>query len=299
VTPPLTFTAAETAAARGLIELAREEDLASIGDITTAALVPTDRVGTVTIGARQSGIIAGLPVIAFVRDEFAARFRIDLQAADGDSVSANDIVARLQGKLSDLLICERTILNLLSYLSGIATTTRRFVDAVAGLPTGVYDTRKTLPGYRALAKYAVRAGGGRNHRIGLYDQVLIKDNHLAGWLAAHPEESPSAALLLAVERAAERQPERVIEVEVDSLDQLRAVLPGPVQIVLLDNMTPPQLREAVEIRNAVAPQVELEASGGVSLQTIRAIAETGVERISVGALTHSPTILDLGFDWLE
>ncbi len=288
---------AEIDAARALISLSRDEDLSPPGDVTTAALVAPDWTGCVTIGSRQPGVIAGLPIVALVREEFSGRFDVELLAADGDVVSAGQVVARLAGSLADLLMAERTILNLLSYLSGIATTTRRFVDAIAGTKAGVYDTRKTLPGYRLLGKYAVRAGGGRNHRMGLFDQVLVKDNHLAGWLATHPDLPAAEALRLAVVQAKTSRPDLVIEVEVDSLDQLRAVLRGPVDIVLLDNMPPAMLREAVAIRNEVAPAVELEASGGVSLTTIRAIAETGVERISVGALTHSPVILDLGFDW--
>lgn len=291
------FGPAETAAARTLIALARQEDLAPPGDVTTQSLVAPDQTGIVTIGARQAGVIAGLPIIPLVRDQFGGRFEIELLAEDGAPVSGGEVVARLQGALADLLMAERTILNLLSYLSGIATTTRRYVDAIAGTKAGVYDTRKTLPGYRLLGKYAVRAGGGRNHRMGLFDQVLVKDNHLAGWLAAHPGMPAADALQLAVGQVRLRKPELVIEVEVDSLDQLRAVLRGPVDIVLLDNMPPALLREAVAIRDEIAPSVELEASGGVSLTTIRAIAETGVERISVGALTHSPVILDLGFDW--
>lgn len=294
---PFQFGPAEVAAARRLIKAAREEDLASVGDVTTAALVDVRRQAEVTIGARQGGVIAGLPMIALVRDEFQSRFDIHPMVQDGDHVAAGTIVARLRGNVADLLIAERTILNLLSYLSGIATTTRRYVNAISGLRAGVYDTRKTLPGYRLLAKYAVRAGGGRNHRIGLYDQILVKDNHLADWIAAHQELSTADSLRLAVEHAAASQPRLLIEVEVDSIEQLRAVLCGPVNIVLLDNMAPAQLRDAVALRDAKAPHVELEASGGISLETIRAVAESGVERISVGALTHSPTILDLGFDW--
>ncbi|MGE5192684.1 MAG: carboxylating nicotinate-nucleotide diphosphorylase, partial [Deltaproteobacteria bacterium] len=213
---------------------------------------------------------------------------------DGDRIGPAQVMAEISGRLQSLLIGERTCLNFLTHLSGVATLTRRYVDAVAGTKAGIYDTRKTLPGWRALQKYAVRAGGGHNHRQGLDDMVLIKDNHLAGWRAAGTERSIAAA----VRTARERAPARImIEVEVDTLEQLADALAGQPDIVLLDNMTPDQLRQAVALRHERAPGVELEASGGVSLATVAAIAATGVERISVGALTHSAPALDLACDW--
>lgn len=183
------------------------------------------------------------------------------------------------------------MLNFMTHLSGIATLTRRFVDAVRGTRAEVLDTRKTLPGWRLLEKYAVRCGGGTNHRMGLYDGVLIKDNHLAAW-------TESDSIAAAVETARQRSPAGVsIEVEVDTLDQLSDALRGGPDIVLLDNMDVATLRQAVNIRDHTAPRVLLEASGGVTLETVAAIAQTGVERISVGGLTHSAPALDLAFDW--
>jgi nicotinate-nucleotide pyrophosphorylase (carboxylating) len=201
-----------------------------------------------------------------------------------------------------MLAAERILLNLLGRLSGVATLTRQYVEAVAGTKAKIYDTRKTTPGWRRLEKYAVHCGGGWNHRGGLDEAVLIKDNHLVigEKVATFAKQfSPSEAVVLArsyVERHA-ADPTMIVEVEVDSLNQLDAVLPVRPDIVLLDNMSPAQLSEAVARRNAVNPAIELEASGGVHLDTVRRIAESGVDRISVGALTHSAVALDFGLDW--
>jgi nicotinate-nucleotide pyrophosphorylase (carboxylating) len=184
------------------------------------------------------------------------------------------------------------MLNFMTALSGVATLTRRFIDAVMGTEADVLDTRKTHPGWRRLEKYAVRCGGGTNHRMGLYDGVLIKDNHLAAW-------TDSGSIASAVECTRRRSPPATsIEVEVDTLDQLRDALRGNPNIVLLDNMSLVTLRQAVELRDSLAPGVRLEASGGVTLESIALIAATGVERISVGCLTHSAPALDLAFDWM-
>ena len=224
--------------------------------------------------------------------------------ADGSRVVAGQRLALLDGSARRLLTCERIVLNLIGHLSGIATLARRYADAVAGTKARIYDTRKTTPGWRRLEKYAVRCGGGHNHRLGLFDAVLIKDNHLVVGAEARaartshppkpcgargdfwPRPFPSAAEPL------------IVEVEVDSLAQLREVLPERPDIVLLDNMPPADLREAVALREALAPGVELEASGGVRLDTVAEIAGSGVDRISVGALTHSAPSLDVGLDWL-
>jgi nicotinate-nucleotide pyrophosphorylase (carboxylating) len=228
---------------------------------------------------------------------------------DGDSVVAGTVLASLAGPARDLLTSERLVLNFLARLSGIATLTRQYVKAVAGTAARIYDTRKTTPGWRRLDKYAVHCGGGHNHRTGLYDAILIKDNHLAFGHSEHGSTAftPAAAVrkakaFLAAQIAGEvprgaPDPAMMIEIEVDSLDQLREVLPEQPDIVLLDNMTPAQLRQAVEMRNSGGYATELEASGGVSLQSVRAIAETGVERISSGALTHSAISLDVALDW--
>jgi nicotinate-nucleotide pyrophosphorylase (carboxylating) len=197
-----------------------------------------------------------------------------------------------------LLTGERTCLNFLTHLSGVATLTRRYVDAVAGTRAGIYDTRKTLPGWRALQKYAVAAGGGRNHRMGLDDMILIKDNHLAAWKAAAPDRRIAAAVRAARQWSTTQAKSPLpIEVEIDTLAQIEDALAGEPDMVLLDNMTLKDMRQAVALRDARAPDVELEASGGVSLANVAAIAATGVERISVGGLTHSSPALDLAFDW--
>ena len=201
-----------------------------------------------------------------------------------------------------MLAAERILLNLLGRLSGIATLTRQYVDLVAHTKARIYDTRKTTPGWRRLEKYAVRCGGGWNHRGGLDEAVLIKDNHLAAGRRRLPtgrsdSRPPRRSHGQGGSPSERGNPNMVIEVEVDTLDQLDAVLPARPDIVLLDNMSPAQLREAVARRNAFDPAIELEASGGVDLATVRAIAESGVERISVGALTHSAVALDFGLDW--
>ena len=204
-----------------------------------------------------------------------------------------DVVGTLSGSLRGILAVERVLLNLLTHLSGIATLTAAYVAQVAGTSADIYDTRKTIPGLRDLAKYAVACGGGCNHRMGLHDAVLVKDNHIAH---IAPAELPGAlARMVVAARAAKPRP-TFVEIEVDTLDQLRAVLPTGPDIVLLDNMAPDQLRDAVALRNAAAPGVLLEASGGVTLETVGAIARTGVDRIAVGALTHSAPALDLGLD---
>jgi nicotinate-nucleotide pyrophosphorylase (carboxylating) len=188
---------------------------------------------------------------------------------------------------------ERVALNFCTHLSGIATLTSAFVDAVRGTKAGIYDTRKTIPGLRGLAKYAVACGGGRNHRIGLYDAVLVKDNHIAHV----PTAQLAAAMSAGIAKARAMQPRPVfVEIEVDNLAQLEEVLRCDVDIILLDNMTPSQMQQAVSLRNRIAPRIELEASGGITLANVRAAAETGVDRIAIGALTHSAVALDLGLD---
>ena len=280
--------------ARQLIELALKEDLDEAGDLTSAALIDEQEQGRVAVVARESGIVAGLPIVEMVFAELHARINVQPKLADGAAVSAGTIVAEITGPLRTLLTGERTALNFLTHLSGIATLTGRYVAAVAGTGATILDTRKTLPGWRHLQKYAVRTGGGMNHRMGLYDGVLIKDNHLAGWTAAHSEQTIAAAIQTARGTA---PPVVSIEDEVDTLEQLQDALNGPPDIVLLDNMDCDTLRRAVELRNQTQPQAQLEASGGVTLATVADIAATGVERISIGALTHSAVALDLAFDW--
>lgn len=268
-----------------LVRAALLEDLAHGGDLTTDAIVPRDLQATAKIGARADGVIAGLDaaLLAFELLEPGAT-KTDVHVADGCAVARGDVVAEIRGAAWVLLTGERTTLNLLCRLSGIATATRTLVDAVAGTRANVVDTRKTTPGLRVLEKYAVRCGGGHNHRFGLDDAVLIKDNHLA--LAGSIRE--------AVARARERAGHMVkIEVEVERLDQLREALREPIDAVLLDNMDTPTLAEAVRI---VGGAVITEASGGIRPETIAAVAATGVDLISVGWLTHSAPSLDLGLD---
>jgi nicotinate-nucleotide pyrophosphorylase (carboxylating) len=218
---------------------------------------------------------------------------LDVNKKDGDRLAAGDRLAVISGPMRSLLAVERTALNFLQRLSGIATLTRRFVDAIAGLNCRLLDTRKTTPGWRLLEKYAVRMGGGVNHRMGLHDCVLIKDNHLA---ALGPKVTAVAeAVRLARDQYGTSLP---LEIEVDTLEQLDVALAARPDMVLLDNMSLHHLREAVRRRDAVAPGVLLEASGGVALTTVRDIAATGVDRISVGALTHSAVALDIGLDYL-
>ena len=286
---------------RQLVRLAVREDLDRFHDWTTLALVAAEKKGRAAAVVRKPGVIAGLRAAPILIDEMHATIEFHPNATDGEEVSAGTVVAELAGSARDMLVCERPMLNLLGRLSGIATLTAQYVKQVHGTDARVYDTRKTTPGWRRLEKYAVRCGGGFNHRTGLYDAVLIKDNHLA--LAAEDRVTPADAVGRARDFLAQTVAERhhlnlLIEIEVDRLDELDAVLFAGPDIVLLDNMPPATLREAVARRNLLAPTVQLEASGGVTLESIREIALTGVDRISVGAVTHSVPSLDVALDWL-
>lgn len=294
------FAKRELTAALPLIEAALDEDLADGSDLTCAAMVSDDDFAEIHVRTREAGIIAGLPLGELVFQQLSERMGPTrtvvwtTEVADGSAIEPDQVVARAIGPLDALLIGERTVLNFLGHLSGIASLTGRFVAETSGTKATVLDTRKTLPGWRVLAKYAVRCGGGTNHRMGLYDGVLIKDNHLAAW----SQQIGNSSLAEALRQARGRSPEGIsIEVEVDTLAQLRDVIDGQPDIVLLDNMSPDKLHEAVALRDERAPGMQLEASGGVTLDTVRAIAETGVDRISIGALTHSVRNLDLGFDF--
>jgi nicotinate-nucleotide pyrophosphorylase (carboxylating) len=290
---------------RQLVRLAVREDLEREQDWTTLAIVPPDHVGAADIVARQAGVLAGVPALVTVLEELGASLALERAEADGAWIPAGGRIATLVGNVRDLLTCERILLNFLGRLMGIATLTHEFVARTEGTGCRVYDTRKTTPGWRRLEKYAVRCGGGHNHRIGLYDAVLIKDNHLAQF--AGPERLPETAANAVrqarqfLREAISERPlaDLIVEIEVDSLDQLAAVLPERPEIVLLDNMSVDELRAAVAMRNELGPEVELEASGGVTLETLAGIAASGVDRVSVGGLTHSAKALDVGLDYVS
>lgn len=287
------FTSAESAAADALIQLALAEDFGTTGDRTSLALIPSEQRGQAVVVARVAGVLAGNTVAERVCSHIHPTLHYQPLLSDGSALHSRSRIALVTGQFRDILAAERTLLNFLQRLSGIASLTRQYVHAVHGTRAVVLDTRKTTPGWRLLEKYAVRMGGGTNHRIGLYDGILIKDNHIAGLTP------PDTALVQAVQRARAYpgNAQLAVEIEVDTLDQLTQVLPTQPEIVLLDNMPPELLREAVQLRNMLSPQTQLEASGGVNLTTIRPIAETGVDRISVGAITHSATALDIGLDY--
>ena len=286
-----------------LLALALFEDADIIGDLTSLALVPKMAPGSAAIVARTEGILAGVPLIPLILSAVDPALVWEPILDDSVELTRKTIIGTIRGPARGLLTAERLVLNFLGRLSGIATLTKRYVDAVQGTRTNIYDTRKTTPGWRRLEKYAVACGGGKNHRTGLYDAVLIKDNHLALGQQGSELFSPAEAVLRAKEFLRQRftalpiADSPIVEIEVDTLEQLREVLPAEPDIVLLDNMTPPQIMEAIQIRNSVKPNVQLEASGGVTWETVRAIAETGVDRIRIGALTHSAISLDFGLDW--
>lgn len=290
------MTPSETAAANLLVELAFVEDLGEPPeDVTSRVMIgPTER-GSVDIVARKEGVLAGLPIASLALERLGGGVKIEARLQDGSPLRPGTVVATLSGPMRTLLTGERTILNFLTHLSGIASLTRRYVEAARGTNAVILDTRKTHPGYRLLEKYAVRMGGGRNHRMGLYDGCLIKDNHLSAWQLAHP----AASIADALRHARAQIGQSILEVEVDTLEQLGDALNADPDIVLLDNMAPDVLRKAVAMRDDRGHSAQLEASGGIGLDNLAAIAATGVDRISVGALTHSATALDLSFDWHE
>jgi nicotinate-nucleotide pyrophosphorylase (carboxylating) len=267
------------------IAAALDEDLGLAGDITTLATVPPEARALGIIGARKPGVVAGLQLVDAAFGALDPDVNMKVLVSDGSAAEAGATIARVSGNARALLTAERVAMNFLGHLSGIATLTRAYVDKVAGTRARIIDTRKTTPSLRAFEKVAVRAGGGTNHRFGLFDAILIKDNHIVA----------AGGIKAALERARAQAGHMVkIEVEVTTLDELDAALAHAPDAVLLDNMTPPMLSEAVA---RVAGRAVTEASGGVSLDTVRAIAETGVDLISVGALTHSAPCLDVGFDF--
>ncbi|MDR3472784.1 MAG: carboxylating nicotinate-nucleotide diphosphorylase [Devosia sp.] len=266
------------------VRVALAEDLGLVGDLTSQATLPSDAVADARIVSRETGIIAGLPLAAAAFRLIGAGIRFEPMVADGWTTHPGDTIARVVGPAGLVLSAERIALNFLTHLSGIATLTRRYVDAIIGTGARICDTRKTLPGLRAVEKYAVRCGGGANHRFGLGDAVLIKDNHIAvagGVTAVLAAAKANLGHLVA------------IEIEVDTLAQLEEALAAGARVVLLDNMDDETLRRAVAIN---AGRARLEASGGVRLDRVRAIAETGVDFISTSQITAAAPPLDLGLD---
>ncbi|HKC28691.1 MAG TPA: carboxylating nicotinate-nucleotide diphosphorylase [Jatrophihabitans sp.] len=266
------------------VRRALAEDLGPAGDVTTAATVPADVVATARVISRQAGVVAGLPVAAATLAEVGeGRITLDFATTDGARVSAGEVLATVRGPLAAILTAERTALNFLGHLSGVASLTRRWVDAVDGTGARIRDTRKTMPGLRALEKYAVVCGGGVNHRMSLSDAALVKDNHVVA----------AGGVVPAFERVRAAWPGLPIEIEVDTLAQAREVIDAGADLVLLDNMSVDDMRAAVEYS---AGRAKLEASGGLTLDTARQVAQTGVDYLAVGALTHSAPVLDIGLD---
>jgi len=275
----------------GFLEAALAEDIGP-GDVTSAAVLPPEAFARGAFVAREPGVLAGGPLLAPLFRRLDKAVQTTLLKDDGDALAAGDAIATVSGPARAILAGERVALNLLQRLCGIASMTRRFVERAAPHGAKILDTRKTTPGWRFLEKYAVRAGGGMNHRMGLYDQVLIKDNHL---LVAE-QRWPGRAVAGAIEAARAASGGLRIEVEADTLDQVRQALEAGADIILLDNMTDDQMRQAVALARTCEPRPILEASGGVTEARVEAIAATGVDWISVGALTHSPRALDIALD---
>lgn len=273
---------------RRAVQLALTEDIGS-GDVTTLATVPESAVASAVMRAREPLVVAGLVLAEAAFREVSPQLRLVRQAEEGQPLAAGATLLQVSGPARAMLTAERVALNFVQRLSGVATMTAQFVQAIQGTGAQILDTRKTTPGWRRLEKYAVACGGGRNHRMGLYDMVLIKDNHLA----ALRNELPNA-IAAAVQRARAQYPQLKVEVEADTLEQVQQAVAARADFVLLDNMSLAQLRQAVQECRGLA---QTEASGGVNLASVRAIAETGVNLISVGALTHSARAVDIGLDF--
>jgi nicotinate-nucleotide pyrophosphorylase (carboxylating) len=273
---------------RRAVQAALAEDLGG-GDVTSLATVPAAARSRAVMRAREPLVVAGLDLAVAAFRQFSRNVKIQVRARDGQTLAAGEVLLEVAGPARALLGAERVALNFIQHLSGVATSTAQFVAAVCRTPAQILDTRKTTPGWRRLEKYAVTCGGGKNHRLGLADLILIKDNHLA----ALRNEKPNA-VAAAVARARARYPRLRVEVEADTLAQVAQAVAAGADIILLDNMRPARLRQAVRL---VAGRALTEASGGVTLKTVRAIAATGVDYISVGAITHSVRAVDIGLDF--
>jgi nicotinate-nucleotide pyrophosphorylase (carboxylating) len=267
-----------------VVQRALEEDIGAAGDVTTLATIPATLLGAADVVPRQPGIVAGLEIAGYVFETVGeGRVRIEYGSADGARVTPGEVIATVRGPVRDILTAERTALNLLGHLSGIATLTGRWVEAVTGTAARIRDTRKTLPGLRALQKYAVRCGGGVNHRMSLSDAALVKDNHVAA----------AGGVVAAFNAVKAADADIELEVEVDTVEQAFAVIDAGADLVLLDNMSLDDMRA---VHDYAAGRCALEASGGLRLENARAVAQTGVDYLSVGALTHSAAVLDIGLD---
>lgn len=265
------------------------EDIGS-GDITTEATIPVDSISKAIIHVKDTGIIAGIPIAKLVFEIVDPQLRFTSLVKDGELVEKGTVIIEVEGKTRSLLTGERLALNLMQRMSGIATKTNQYVQALKGLPVRLVDTRKTTPGHRMLEKYAVRVGGGYNHRFGLYDAVMIKDNHIKG----------AGSITRAVQAARNQIPHTMkIEVETESMEQIDEAIAAGADIIMLDNMNVQAMSEAVKHIKQKTPHIMVEASGGVTLETLHEIAQTGVDVISVGALTYSVQALDISLDLNE
>lgn len=267
-----------------VVQRALEEDIGAAGDITTLAAIPATLLGAADLVARQDGVVAGLEISAYVFETVSqGRLRMEYGSADGARVQADEVIATVRGPVRDVLTAERTALNLLGHLSGVATLTRCWVDAVAGTGARIRATRETLPGLRALQRYAVRCGGGTNHRMSVSDAALVTSNHVAA----------AGGVVAAFRAVRASNPGIELQIEVDTVEQARAGIDAGADLVLLDNMS---LEDMRAVHEYAARRCALAASGGLRLQNARAVAETGVDYLAVGALTHSARMLDIGLD---
>ncbi len=283
----------------GLIEAAKHEDLGNKGiDLTCHYAVSPDKQAAAMFRPRENGVFCGGAMLPQIIQAYDSTLELDLMIEDGSMVKADDHIAMIRGSLTSILKFERVALNFINHLSGIATTTQAYVDETQGFTARITDTRKTIPGLRGLAKYAVACGGGLNHRIGLYDAILLKDNHLAHLAKKDLATSIKKIVIQSQEAKEKHYKPAFFEIEVDTLEQFKQIIGTGIDIVLLDNMSLDQIKEAVSIRDKEAPHVLLEASGGIELASIKDFAATGVDRIAVGAITHSAKTFDIGLDIL-
>jgi nicotinate-nucleotide pyrophosphorylase (carboxylating) len=293
-TPPV-FEQTARERAQMLIDMALDEDLGHAGDITSKSTIPEAAESVGRFVARREGIVSGIPIVGMIAERFRPFIVWKPFVSDGDHISPGEVLGEVRGQTRAILALERISLNFLQRLSGIASMTRRFVDQTQGTKAKILDTRKTIPGWRVLEKYAVECGGGQNHRMGLHDAILIKDNHLAALAATGCVKPVTEAVQRA--KAFSKTDNVMVTIEVDSIDQLDEALAAVPDCILLDNFTPEMAKIAVEHRDRVAVDVLLEISGGLTLDRIAEYSAIGVDRLSVGALTHSAPALDIALDF--